>query len=464
MDKHSIIKNALEYFDRPDIREQFEADLASLIAIDSVAGEADGIYPYGKKAAEALEAALKLGERYGFATHNYEYHCGTITHGDAERDVGIVAHLDVVPCGGGWTYPPYQLTIDGDRYIGRGTEDDKGPFLIGLYVLRYFKENGIELPFALKMIAGSDEEVGSSDLVYYSSVAKAPWFSFTPDSEFPVSIGEKNIVGLQVSLGGIDSDIAYITGGIVSNAVPDSAEAFVKTDRELHDADGITVKKADGGFVITALGRGAHAAMPETGINAIGVLADYLIANGYGCKSLELVSKACHSYLGEILGIAHTDADFGYLTCVASMIRVENGEGKLVFNIRAIPGVNEDGMQDVIRHNLAQYGSDIVSFGINKGYRFSADDQKIISLCDACSFVLDKECKPYTMGGGTYARELKNCVAFGAVLPEQYSDSDVGGAHQRDEQMKRSDMAKAFQIYVLSLLSLADGLEGGTID
>lgn len=464
MNKQQIIQNALEYFDRPDIRQQFESDLAALIAIDSVAGEADGIYPYGRKAAEALETALEMGRHYGFDTHNYEYHCGTITHGDHERDVGIVAHLDVVPCGNGWTYPPYQLTVDGDRYIGRGTEDDKGPFLIGLYVLRYFKENGIELPFALKMIAGSDEEVGSSDLVYYSKVAKAPWFSFTPDSEFPVSIGEKNIVGLQVSLKGIHGDIAYIKGGIVSNAVPDMAEALVKTDRVLEPSDGITLKDADGGILITAQGRGAHAAMPETGINAIGVLVDYLIANGYGCDALEFVSKACHSYLGEILGISHKDADFGYLTCVASMIRVENCAGTLTFNIRAIPGVNEDGMQDVIKQSIKQYGAEVVNFGINKGYRFSADDPKIISLTDACSFVLGKECKPYTMGGGTYARELKNCVAFGAVLPQQYGDSDVGGAHQRDEQMKRGDMAKAFQIYVLSLLSLAEGLSDGSVD
>lgn len=458
-DKQKIIKNALDFFDRDDIKRQFESDLAELIAIDSVAGEPDGIYPYGKKPAMALDTALAMGKRYGFDTHNYEYHCGTITHGDNDRDVGIVAHLDVVPCGNGWTYPPYQLTIDGDRYIGRGTEDDKGPFLIGLYVMRYFKENGIKLPFSLKMIAGSDEEVGSTDLVYYSSVAKAPWFSFTPDSEFPVSIGEKNIVRLDVALCDIPDGIVYIDGGIVSNAVPDIATALVKTDRTLHDADGITVQNTDGGTLITACGKGAHAAMPETGINAIAKLASYLTANGFDCKSLRFVSDAACGYRGEILGIAREDTDFGYLTCVASMIRVKNGVGTLTFNIRAIPGADEDGMCDVIKQSIAPYGLTVSEFGINKGYRFSADDPKIQALCDSCSFVLNKECKPYTMGGGTYARELKNCVAFGAVLPQQYSNSDVGGAHQRDEMMKRSDMQKAFQIYVLSLLSLGETID-----
>lgn len=457
-DRQAIIKNAAEYFNRDDIKRQFESDLAKLIAIDSVASEPDGIYPYGKKPAEALDAALEMGRRYGFKTHNYEYHCGTITHGDNERDVGIVAHLDVVPCGNGWSYPPYKLTIESDRYIGRGTEDDKGPFLIGLYVMRYFKENGIDLPFSLKMIAGSDEEVGSTDLVYYSNVAKAPWFSFTPDSEFPVSIGEKNIVRLDVSFCDIPGEIVYIDGGIVSNAVPDVAKAFVKTDAKLRETDGITLQHQDGGILITASGKGAHAAMPETGVNAIAKLASYLTANGFGCKSLDFIAKAAEGYLGEMLGIARSDDDFGYLTCVASMIRVKDGSGTLTFNIRAIPGADEDGMQDVIAQNTAQYGLKISAFGINKGYRFSADDPKIQALCDSCSFVLGKECKPYTMGGGTYARELKNCVAFGAVLPQQYSNSDVGGAHQRDEMMKRSDMQKAFEIYVLSLLSLGETL------
>ncbi len=463
MDKKQIISDAKAFFDRADIKAEFERDLARLIEIDSVVSDADGIYPYGKKPAMALDAALDMGKAYGFDTHNYEYHCGTIAYGDKTREVGIVGHLDVVPCGNGWSYPPYKLTVDGDKYIGRGTEDDKGPVLIGLYVMRFLKEQGYDLPFTVKLIAGSDEEVGSSDLAYFSKVAQAPWFSFTPDSEFPVCIGEKNIIALKIDLGKLPECIADINGGVVSNAVPDVATALVKGYDSLPECDGITLEHKDGGILVTASGKGAHAAMPETGINAIAKLASYLGKNVCSCKAFDFISTAASEYLGNTLDIAATDTDFGYLTCVGSMIRYDGASAVMTFNIRAIPGVGEDSFEDTVAKAVSKYDAKVTLVRMSKGYHFSPTDAKILALNGACSEVLGVECKPYTMGGGTYAKELKNCVAFGAVLPNQYSDSDVGGAHQRDEAIKRSDMAKAFAIYALSILSLAEGLNDGTI-
>lgn len=41
---------------------EFESDLAELVAIDSVAGEPDGVYPYGKGSAAALDAMLSIAE------------------------------------------------------------------------------------------------------------------------------------------------------------------------------------------------------------------------------------------------------------------------------------------------------------------------------------------------------------------------------------------------------------------
>ena len=34
--------------------------------------------------------------------------------------IGCLGHLDVVPAGDGWHYPPYAGTIDGGRLYGRG--------------------------------------------------------------------------------------------------------------------------------------------------------------------------------------------------------------------------------------------------------------------------------------------------------------------------------------------------------
>ena len=98
-----------EYFEREDIRAQAKKDLCEIVAIPSVASSADGIYPYGKECARAVDKAKEIAERHGFKCENHEYHCLSVLFGDSEKEVGIVAHLDVVPAGEDWTFDPYTL-------------------------------------------------------------------------------------------------------------------------------------------------------------------------------------------------------------------------------------------------------------------------------------------------------------------------------------------------------------------
>lgn len=181
----------------------------------------EGGYPFGSACAAVLDAALALGEKYGFATENHAYYCGSILYGDAEKELGIVTHLDVVPASKeGWTGDPFTLLRDGDLLIGRGTEDDKGPFIASLYTLRFLKETRRALPFAVRLILGCDEESGCTDLAHYLSVRSAPFFAFTPDSEYPVCIGEKGMYGFDLV---VPCDAGTeITGGSAPNAVPAS--------------------------------------------------------------------------------------------------------------------------------------------------------------------------------------------------------------------------------------------------
>ena len=135
---------------RPDIAAEMEDDLRTLVAVPSVGAPGEGGYPFGPACAAVLDAALALGEKYGFATENHAYYCGSILYGDAEKELGIVTHLDVVPASKeGWTGDPFTLLRDGDLLIGRGTEDDKGPFIASLYTLRFLKETRRALPFAV---------------------------------------------------------------------------------------------------------------------------------------------------------------------------------------------------------------------------------------------------------------------------------------------------------------------------
>ena len=76
-----------------------------------------------------------------------------------------------------------------------------------------------------------------------------------------------------------DRIVLEFTGGAATNAVPGIAEAVVKADAaDLPNTDRITVAAdGEGRVKITAAGKGAHASMPEGGVNAIGLIVDYLL-------------------------------------------------------------------------------------------------------------------------------------------------------------------------------------------
>lgn len=456
----NINEAAKAYFANPEIRLSALKDLAEIIAIPSVAGESEGIYPYGKICAKALDKAQELAEKYGFRTENHEYRCMSVIYGEGENEIGIVCHLDVVPAGDGWSVEPYALTVADNLYMGRGTHDDKGPFIQSLYTLRFFKENDIKLPFAVRLILGSDEEVGSSDLEYFVMVRKPPMFSFTPDSEFPVCIGEKGILSAEAEFCGLPENIKEIKGGTVSNAVAGKAYAIISGDYDLNGTDNITVSTCDDGIRVEAIGKTSHAAMPESGVNAISLLLNYLFENGVAEKSgfLSLIADATGEYLGKTLNIAAENADFGYLTCVGGVINGSNGKVTQSFNIRYLPETPYGEIVSAIENAVSPYGGKVAVVAQSDGYFVSADDEKIKALTKACEAVLGIECKPYTMGGGTYARWLPNTVAFGSAIESErnYLGSERGGPHQRDEYISEKEFFYGMEIYSRAIGNLSE--------
>lgn len=455
----NINELAKEFFSREDIRASAINDLAEIIAIPSVAGEPDGIYPYGKACADALDKAASLAKKYGFKVENHEYHCMSVIFGEGEKEIGIVCHLDIVPAGDGWSVDPYALTQQDGLLLGRGTHDDKGPFIQSLYTLRFFKENNIDLPFAVRLILGSDEEVGSTDLEYFVKVRKPPMFSFTPDSEFPVCIGEKSILSLEVEFPSLPNNILELCGGTVANAVPGKAFAVVKTDKKLENTENITVTETEQGTKIEAVGKAAHAAMPESGVNAINLLLGYLIDNGVAdCDIMRFLRNATSEYLGKTLGINAENEDFGYLTCVGGVINKKDEKIIQSFNIRHLPENSADEVKTLVENSVAVLGGKVNVVAESVGYFVSADDEKIQALTKACEDVLEKECKPYTMGGGTYARWLPNTVAFGSGIEEErgFLGSERGNAHQRDEYISEKEFFLGMEIYSRAIGNLSE--------
>ena len=174
-------------------REEMLEDISILCRINSARKPYETGMPYGRGAAEVLGRALRMAEEYGFSTKNYANYAGAADYSTAlPKRLDILAHLDVVPAGGGWsiTKPFEPLVVDG-RIYGRGTADDKGPAVAALYAMRCVKELGVPLSGNVRLILGTDEECGSSDIRYYYNIEEEAPMTFSPDANYPVTNVEK---------------------------------------------------------------------------------------------------------------------------------------------------------------------------------------------------------------------------------------------------------------------------------
>ena len=157
-----MVRDQIEqYFDRPEAAEDLVAAVKRLVSIRSVRGDAQPGMPFGEGPARALEEALKLCGELGFETENVDGYVGTARLGQEDDGVHILAHMDVVGEGTGWTKAgPYApQVVDGVLY-GRGVADDKGPAMAALFAMKAVKDLGVPLKKSVRLILGTDEESG----------------------------------------------------------------------------------------------------------------------------------------------------------------------------------------------------------------------------------------------------------------------------------------------------------------
>ena len=260
-------------FDRElDAREsELIESLQELIRIRSV-GEEAGAHPFGDGPHACLMACLALGERLGFRTASVDDMAGYVEYGSGEEMVAVLGHLDVVPEGDGWNYPPYGAVIDNGRLYGRGAVDDKGPTVAALYALRAIADSGVALSRRIRVIFGLNEEKGSLCIKHYVNKGEElPVMGFTPDGEYPIINGEKGIVTAtfvrRLSADGAKR-IAAFSAGIAANVVPEFATAELTFAPE----GKLPEKVSATGTRVEARGVNAHGSTPELGENAIGRL------------------------------------------------------------------------------------------------------------------------------------------------------------------------------------------------
>lgn len=167
------------------------------------------------------------------------------------RHLIVEGHTDVVTPGdpAAWTHPPFAATIAGNRLYGRGTADMKGGVAAGLFAVRAIERAGRDFAGAITLAIVADEEglmAGIKDFVARGHADGATAALVCEPEGGRVCIAQKGVLRCRV----------------------------------------------------TARGRMAHGAMPESGANPIAALADFL----HRCAAIERdLQRECgeHPYLGK---------------------------------------------------------------------------------------------------------------------------------------------------------------------
>ena len=102
-------------------------DLATVVAIPSVAKPQEGEHPYGDECARAIDTVIKMAEGYGLKAKNVGYHAAHAEYGEGEGNAVVMAHLDVVPAGEGWDTDPWPGRFRQQGACHRGPALPAGP-------------------------------------------------------------------------------------------------------------------------------------------------------------------------------------------------------------------------------------------------------------------------------------------------------------------------------------------------
>ena len=102
----------------------------------------------------------------------------------------------------------------------------------------------------------------------------------------------------------------------------------------------------------------------------------------------------------------------------------------------------------------ARYGATVTDVEDSVPFYIGADKPEIKACLDAGNEIRGVDGKPFTMGGGTYARHFKNAISFGTEIPAEPLPDFVGKIHTFDEGIGIDRLKMSLKIYILALYRL----------
>lgn len=456
MNKPSMFLKLSEKYQKPLIE-----NLKKFVAINSVYDEStvDEENPFGVGVSNALKFIEELARKDGFTVTNYNNKVVEILFGEGDKNITIMAHADVVPAGAtGWKQDPFTMTIKKDVLCGRGVADDKGPLLAAYYGLRSLVDNHLIGDYQVRFLVGGNEESGSLGIEYYFHDLKKPQptYGFSPDAEYPLIFAEKGIINFEVTHEFSVPEIISIHGGVASNSVIEKCvihmkknDDFVKflKERKYDVVIDATLTEMD----VTFIGKAAHGATPEEGLNA-GMVAINALAYYYEDKNFQKIADLYNDLYGKGINAYSESEDMGKNSVNVGLIDYEDKKFSMVVNFRHVDTANANDLVKNIKDINKPFSVEVKS--VSPLLYYPKDSVLVSTLLNVYQLETgDTKTAPKAIGGGTYAKEADNVVAFGMEFPGWNSQM-----HSPGESCKKEDLFKSIAIYARAIFELGKKL------
>lgn len=386
-------------------------------------------HPFGQGVENALKFLADLGASWGFQVDRCDGYCTELSYGEGPL-IDIYAHADTVPVTPeNWNSDPFVATIVGDKIYGRGAEDDKGPGLAAFYGFKLLKDHGLVDGYRVRFIFGGNEELDFRCLDHYFNVMKKgyPAYGISPDAEFPLIYGEKAVCNYD-AIYEVDLGPTPFHWGTAINLVTDTAVYdFASCEQPLEEikrivanylADHSEIKGSWDGSRLKIEGFGYHGSMPWFGVNA-GLYMLNIIGKIRGIQVLHDLYEDYKTGDGEPFGGNYKSKAFDRSSYCVGFFDYADGKLTLAVNMRLPENVEID---DAV-HNVCEKTrpDDLVVQSKTPVLYVDPDSPFIQALMKVYQEETgDLESKPLAIGGGTYAKDSRNTVAFGG----SYNDVD----------------------------------------
>nr|WP_246566544.1 Sapep family Mn(2+)-dependent dipeptidase [Tissierella simiarum] len=459
-----IIKERLQFY-----KDDIKRDLSQLIAINSerdLTTKQDNA-PFGIGIRKCFDKMIEFAEREGFIVEDFNGYAMHIEYGEGSEILGILGHLDIVEVGDieKWNHNPFDLVEINGFWYGRGVNDNKGPMIGCLYLLKVLKELNYHPRKRIRLIIGGAEETTWECMTYYFNHNEMPIYGFSPDGDFPIINCEKgigyycynskersandglfNIVSIKSS-----KDITKVCDYLIVNVqtqFPEKLACLCFSSNTKIDYDNNMV-------IFIYEGISARGRNPNKGENAIfKFVKDFKIIEKLDTRSKKLIKFLdkyfVDSLYGEKLGLFYEDEETGCTTSNLSYLLLEEDNYVISFDYRYPKGVDHDKIVNILKEIGNENKLELVVIKEMPLLYVSPDSQLIIALKTAYKAVTGDIPQLFSKGAASYARALKQAVAFGPTFP-----LDTTNSHRPNECINIENLMKALLIYseVIKLLT-----------